>query len=182
MILALRNQLKLTLSGYCNRTQRVENFELKGEEKKSFMNILNGKSDKIVRLERILGLGGEGIVLSDKITTKEYYYEKRWWKRWIHPLWMEKEKGREVAVKFVKFEKEENEDLGGPEEKEEDGFYGGIDENGEWVTSQYFARLYMLGDYAAATWRYGGYSRPYIDFGVSKIYDGYFYVIGELKV
>ena len=29
---------------------------------------------------------------------------------------------------------------------------------------------------------YGAYSRPYIDFGVSKIYDGYFYVIGELKV
>ena len=146
------------------------------------MNILNGKSDKIVRLERILGLGGEGIVLSDKITTKEYYYEKRWWKRWIHPLWMEKEKGREVAVKFVKFEKDENEDFEGPEEKDGGGIHGGIDENGEWVTSQYFRRLMKLGDYAAAIYPRGGYSRPYIDFGVSKIQEKYFYVIGELKI
>ena len=59
-----------------------------------------GRSDKIVRLERILGLGGEGIVLSDIITTKEHHHKKGW----------EEKKGREVAVKFVKFEKDENED------------------------------------------------------------------------
>ena len=81
------------------------------------MNFLDGRSEKTVRLKRILGIGGEGIVLSDKMTTKEYHYEKRWWKRWIHPLWMEKEKGKEVAVKFVKFEKGEDEDLEGPEKK-----------------------------------------------------------------
>ena len=63
IVLALRNQLKLSLFGYCNRTQRVENFELEGEEKISFMNFLDGQSEKTVRLERILGLGGEGIVI-----------------------------------------------------------------------------------------------------------------------
>ena len=35
------------------------------------MNFLDGKSEKTVRLERILGLGGEGIVLSEKMTTRE---------------------------------------------------------------------------------------------------------------
>ena len=123
-------------------------------------------------LERIAGIGGEGIVLSDKMTTKEHHYETGW----------EEKKGREVAVKFVKFEKDEKEDLEGPEEKDEGGYYGGIDENGKWVRSQYFKRLNKLGDYKAATYYYGGYSRPFIDFGVSKIHRKYFYVIGEFKL
>ena len=169
MILALRNQLKLTLSGYCNRTQRVENFELEGEEKKSFMNFLAGKSEKTVRLERLLGLGGEGIVLSEKMTTKEHHYEKGW----------EEKKGKEVAVKFVKFEKNEKENFEGPEEKDEDGWVGGIDKNGQLVKSQYFGRLEKLGDYNAATYYRGGYSRPYIDFAISMIHKNHFYVIGE---
>ena len=136
------------------------------------MNFLAGKSEKTVKLEGILGIGGEGIVLSDKITTKEHHYEKGWGEK----------KGRDVAVKFVKFEKHENEDLEGPEEKDEGGYYGGIDENRKWVTSNYFERLKRLGDFAAVTFGLGGYSRPYIDFGVSKIHKKYFYVIGELKV
>ena len=69
-----------------------------------------------------------------------------------------------------------------PKKKDERGWDGGIDENGEWVTSQYFRRLTKLGDYETATSYYGGYSRPYIDFGVSKIQEKYFYVIGELKI
>ena len=133
------------------------------------MNFLDGKSEKTVRLERILGIGGEGIFLSDEMTTKEHHYEKGW----------EEKKGREVAVKFVKFENDEKEDFEGPEKKDEHNYYGGIDVNEEWVTSQYFKRLMKLGDYNAATWPQGGYSRPYIDFGVSKIYEKYFYVIGE---
>ena len=136
------------------------------------MIFLDGKAKKTVIMERILGLGGEGIVLSDKMTTKEYHSFKTGW---------EGKKEREVAVKFVKFEKGENEDLKGPEEKDEDNYYGGIDKNGERVKSQYFARLGELGDFKAATHKYGGYSRPYIDFGVSKIFDKYFYVIGEFK-
>ena len=130
------------------------------------MIFLDGESEKTVRLERILGIGGEGIVLSEKMNTKEHHYEKGW----------EEKKGREVAVKFVKFEKDENEDFEGPEEKDEYGSYG----NGEWVKSQYFKRLKKLGDFAAATDDWGGYSRPYIDFGISEIQNKYFYVIGQL--
>ena len=77
-------------------------------------------------------------------------------------------------------EKDENEDLEGPEEKDKHGLHGGIDENGEWVTSQYFERLVKLGDYKAATFRAGGYSRPYIDFGISEIHHKHYYVIGKL--
>ena len=87
-----------------------------------------------------------------------------------------------LRLQFVKFEKDEDEDLEGPEEKDERGEYGGIDENRKWVRSNYFERLIKLGDFAAAACVFGGYSRPYIDFGVSKIHKKYFYVIGELKV
>ena len=131
---------------------------------------MDGKSEKTVKLERILGLGGEGIVLSDKMTTKEHHYKKGW----------EEKKGREVAVKFVKFEKDENEDFKGPEEKDEHARYYGYN-NIYGVESQYFKRLDKLGDFVAATLLSGGYSRPYLDFGVSKIHEKYFCVIGELN-
>ena len=133
------------------------------------MNFLDDKSDKTVRLERILGIGGEGIVLSDEMTTKEHHYEKG----------LKEKRERKVAVKFVKFENDENADFEAPEKKDKYGRYGGIDNNGEWVGSQYFMRLEKLGDFNAATHCCGGYSRPYIDFGVSKIFEKYFYVIGE---
>ena len=135
------------------------------------MIFLDGKSEKTVRLERILGIGGEGIVLSDKMTTKEHHYKTGW----------EEKKGREVAVKFVMFDKDENEDFEGPEEKDKYGYEGGIDETGRWVGSQYFEGLEKLGDFKAATHHRGGYSRPYIDFGVSKIHGKYFYVIGGFR-
>ena len=86
-----------------------------------------------------------------------------------------------LRVKFVKFEIDENEDLEGPEEKEGGGYCGGIDKNRKWVKSHYFKRLIELGDYRAATFRTGGYSRPYIDFAISKIHKNYFYVIGEFR-
>ena len=135
------------------------------------MKFLAGKSEKIVRLERILGIGGEGIVLGEKMNTKEHHFETG----------LVEEKGRKVAVKFVKFEKRENEELEGPEENDKHGWYGGIDENRKWVRSLYFERLDELGDFSVATRSSGGYSRPYIDFGISKINEKHFYVIGEFN-
>ena len=150
-------------------TKKTKSFNVEGIEMSSFTNFLDGKPEKIVRLERILGIGGEGIVLSDKMTTKEHHYRKGW----------EERNDREVAVKFVKFGKTENENFEGPEKEDKCGDYGGIDESGKWVTSQYFVRLYELGDYNVATYPRGGYSRPYIDFAISKIHNHYFFVIGE---
>ena len=131
-------------------------------------------SEKTVNLERILGIGGEGIVLGHKIDTRENHYQKG----------LEEKKGRDVALKFVEFEKDDDEDLLGPEEEDKSGGYGGINGNGMhpgmWVFTQYFERLMKLGDYAAATHWEGGYSRPYIDFGISEIHQKHYYVIGQL--
>ena len=83
-----------------------------------------------------------------------------------------------MALKFVEFEKNDKEDFLGPEKEDRDGLSGGINGNREWVTSHYFERLNKLGDFIAATYFIGGYSRPYIDFGISEIQNKYFYVIG----
>ena len=119
--------------------------------------------------------------------TRENHYRAR--KNWLGKPkagWI-KEKGKEVAIKFVKFEKRDEEDFQGPEEIDEIGLMGGINANGGInmagtpVISQYFGRLKKhLGDYRAATfYNYtGGYCRPYIDFGISLIHQKYYYVIG----
>ena len=162
----------MTLTGKLISTKTDEAIELKGNEKLSFSKFLDGKSEKKVNLERILGIGGEGIVLAQKMDSREKYYKKGW----------EEKKGMDVALKFVEFQKNDDEDFLGPEEEDEIGLYGGINGNGKWVRSQYFKRLEALGDFRAATWVDGGYSRPYIDFGISEIHKKYYYVIGKFII
>ena len=153
-------------------TKTKQEIEVDEDEKLSFAYFLNGEFEKTVNLKRVLGIGGEGIVLSQKMDTKENHYKNGW----------DEKKGRDVAVKFVKFEKYDYEDYLGPEEEDETGIYGGINGNGKWVLSQYFKRLRKLGDFRAATCRHGGYSRPYIDFGISEIHQKYYHVIGKLII
>ena len=157
------------MTGTYNLTKNEEEIELAGNEKLSFSKFLAGKSQKIMNMDRILGIGGEGIVLAQKIDNRENHHKRGW----------EEKKGRDVALKFVEFEKYDYEDFLGPEEEDKRGYHGGINENGEWVRSQYFERLRKLGDYKAATHWTGGYSRPYIDFGISEIHQKYYYVIGQ---
>ena len=156
------------MNGKLISTKNFEQIELDGSEKLSFLKFLSGISQKTVNLEQILGIGGQGIVLSQKMDTRENLYGKGW----------KVKKGRDVALKFVKFEKNDDEDFLGPEKEDETGLFGGINGDGECVTSQYFERLTNLGDFKAATWYQGGYSRPYIDFGISEIHHKYYYVIG----
>ena len=158
----------MTLSGTLISTKRNEEIELEGNEELSFSKFLNGKSEKTVNLEAVLGIGGEGIVLVQKIDTRENHFKNGW----------EEKKGRDVALKFVIFEKNDKDDFLGPEKEDECGYDGGIDGNGTNVQSPYFERLRELGDFIAATHSEGGYSRPYIDFGISEIHQKCFYVIG----
>ena len=158
----------MTLTGKLISTKSLEEIEIEGNEELSFLKFLDGKSEKTVTLEKILGIGGEGIVLAQKMDTRENHYKNGW----------DEKKGRDVALKFVEFEKNDEEDFLGPEEEDKDGRYGGINVNEEWVESQYFERLEKLGDFMAATYYMGGYSRPYIDFGISEIHNKYYYVIG----
>ena len=102
--------------------------------------------------------------------TKEYHYKKGW----------DEKKGRDVVLKFVKFEKYDDDNFLEPEKEDEYENFGGINGKGKSVRSQYFERLDQLGD-KRATCQLGSYTRPYIDFGISEIYQRCYYVIGKLK-
>ena len=61
---------------------------------------------------------------------------------------------------------------------------GGISSSDEFVTSDYFSRLKKLGDFDSAT-KVSNYSDayhyPYLDFGITRIYEKYHYVIGMIS-
>ena len=154
----------MTLTGKLISTKRNEEIELEGNEEFSFLKFLDGKSEKTVNLENILRIGGEGIVLAQKMDTRENHYERGW----------EEKKGRDVALKFVEFEKNDKEDFLGPEKDDKYEDSCGINEYGKCVGSQYFDRLNESRDVIAATYPNGGYSRPYIDFGISEIHKKYY--------
>ena len=152
--------------------QAQTKLELDGEENKSISNFLNKKNKKIVRLDRILGIGGEGLVLKDEIWTREYHYRTK----------LGKKEKKEVAVKFVKFEKRDEDDFDDSEEADEDGSLGGIKEDGSFVRSNYFEKMWEnLGDFVAAMNLLGGYVAPYEDFGISQIYGNHYFIIGKPK-
>ena len=151
-------------------TKNNVEIELDGDEKFSFLKFLDGKLEKTVNLERVLGIGGEGIVFAHKMNTRENHHKKGW----------EEKKERDVALKFVEFEKNDDENYLAAETQDNYGQYGSINENGKWVRSQYFERLLQFGDFKVATHSEGGYGRPYVDFGISEIHKKYYYVLGKL--
>ena len=54
----------------------------------------------------------------------------------------------------------------------------GISTSGESVNSDYFSRLARLKDFRVATAVDGGYHYPYLDFGITEIYQKFYFVIG----
>ena len=57
---------------------------------------------------------------------------------------------------------------------------GGISTSGDFVVSDYFSRLRKLGDFRVATEDRGGYPYPYLDFGITEIYQKLYFVIGMI--
>ena len=148
-------------------TQWQKKFELDGKENSDFLEFLAREEEKIVNLDRILGIGGEGVVLRDKVWTREYDYKTQ----------LGKKEKKDVAIKFVKFEKNDEDDFEAPEDVDFEGTMGGITKEGLFVTSSYFAKMMTnLGDFGAAT---GGYAAPYADFAISEIHKKSYFIIGK---
>ena len=114
----------MTLTGKLISSKTDEEIELRGNEKSSFSKFLDGKSEKTVNLERIIGIGGEGIVLAQKMDIRENHYKNGWYE----------EKGKDVALKFVEFHKNDKEDFLEPEKQDARGLNGGINGSGKWVS------------------------------------------------
>ena len=93
-----------------------KSIEIKGREKKSFKKFLGGQQSKIVGLNKVLGIGGEGVVIEKELeitVMKAFMKEtKNSWEKAENIRFKSKEK-KIVALKFVKFEKHGGENFEG---------------------------------------------------------------------
>ena len=92
-------------------TSQQKTIEIKGREKKSFKKFLGDQQSKIVRLDKVLGIGGEGVVIEKELEIK-VMEGTRSYDRAENIRLIRKEK-KIVAVKFVKFEKDDREKFEG---------------------------------------------------------------------
>ena len=122
------------------RKSSGSSITITGKEKKSFKKFLGRSKATNVDLERLLGVGGEGIVV---------------------------EKPGQQAMKFVKIRKA--------------GGFG----NGNFHDAEKSERqMKELGDFVAANMNTNGssgYTKAYVDFGISKIHGYFYFVIGYYR-
>ena len=122
------------------RKSSGSSINITGKEKKSFKKFLGRSKAKNVDLERLLGVGGEGIVV---------------------------EKPGQQAMKFVKIRKA----------------WGFRDGNFH-VAEKSERQMKELGDFVAANMNTNGssgYTKAYVDFGISKIHGYFYFVIGYYR-
>ena len=104
------------MSGICALTSQQKYIEIQGQEKSSFENFLGGQQSKNVRLDKVLGIGGEGVIIENELeitVMKALMKEtKNSWEKAENIRFKSKEK-KIVALKFVKFEKHVGENFEG---------------------------------------------------------------------
>ena len=101
----------------CAWKNEPKSFQLEGQEKTSFENFLGGQQFKNVSLDKVLGIGGQGVVIQKELEikvmegTESDNGKKAENIRKVKIL--ESEGTNKVAVKFVKFEKDDGENFEG---------------------------------------------------------------------
>ena len=112
----LKNRFEIILSGICAFENQQKNFEIEGREKMSFEKFLGSQNSKNVDLGKVLGIGGEGVVIQEEleITLMEADDERvlLTYDQAENIVCKSTEK-KVVALKFVNFEKEDGEDFQG---------------------------------------------------------------------
>ena len=113
-LLNLVNLFEIILIGTCYSTKKKKKIEIFGKEKESFELFLGTTITKTVILDKILGIGGEGLVMEKEMkillfrgTTKSKYSPM------AENIVLRMKKKMVAAVKFVKFDKYDGEDFTG---------------------------------------------------------------------
>ena len=101
------------MSGKCALKNRQKHIEIKDREKLSFETFLGGQNSKNVDLGKVLGIGGEGVVIQQEleITLMEGTYSRDYIK--VENIRLKSKEKKTVALKFVNFEKDDREDFQG---------------------------------------------------------------------
>ena len=107
------NQIKIILSGTCALDNRLKSFEIEDREKWSFENFLNDQQSKIVGLGKVLGIGAEGVVIEKELEIKVMEGTESGDKKKAENIRLKNEEPKIVAMKFVKFKKDYEENFEG---------------------------------------------------------------------
>ena len=101
------------MSGICALTSQQKYIEIYGREKKSFEKFLNGQHFKIVGLSKVLGIGGEGIVIKKELEITLMEARESDDRKKAERIRLKSKENKIVAVKFVPFKKDDRENFQG---------------------------------------------------------------------
>ena len=92
---------------------QLKEIKIEGREKISFERFLGGRNSKNVDLGKVLGIGGEGVVIQQEleITLMEGTYSRDHIK--VENIRLKSKEKKTVALKFVNFVKEDRENFQG---------------------------------------------------------------------
>ena len=106
-------RFKIILSGICAFENQLKEIEIEGREKMSFERFLGGQNSKNVDLGKVLGIGGEGVVIQEELEIKLMVGKYFLGHVQAENIRLESTKKKIVALKFVNFEKEDIENFQG---------------------------------------------------------------------
>ena len=107
-------QDKIILNGISQSNGHQKIVEVHDKEKRSLESFLEGQNSKIVELDKVIGIGGEGIVLEKESEIEIMQGNAKDRKSIKAENIQLKSKERSfIAMKFVKFELDANEDFQG---------------------------------------------------------------------
>ena len=90
-----------------------KSIEIQGYEKWSFERFLGSQQSKIVGLDKVLGIGGEGVVIEKELEIEVRKGTYNHDKRTVDNIRLKSKEKKIVALKFVKFEKDDEEKIEG---------------------------------------------------------------------
>ena len=94
--------------------KQQKSIEIEGQEQMSFENLLGGQQSKIVGLDKVLGIGGEGVVIQEELEIKVMEGDTRGLGHHkAENIRLKSKEKKKVALKFVKFEKDDGENFEG---------------------------------------------------------------------
>ena len=93
--------------------KQQKSIEIEGQEQMSFENLLGGQQSKIVGLDKVLGIGGEGVVIEKELEITVMKGTTSYCQKKAESIRLESKEKKIVALKYVKFEKDDAEKFEG---------------------------------------------------------------------
>ena len=101
------------LSGLYGKESQQKDIEIKGREKRSFERFLGNQQSKVVELDKVLGIGGEGVVIQKELKIKVMQGTLSYDRKKAENMRLKSLEKKVVALKFVSFKKDDGENFEG---------------------------------------------------------------------